>query len=147
MARNRRICGAGTLRNNDLLPDIVTGEMETSDGFGDDGSNLRAYLATDMDATNWTPLLLAQNVVQPIVQRQLERNALDLHPIVGFGSTIIGSVLFGILGATLSAPTVAMVMRVRDRIQAFERGELTPEQLAELEGDGSGDAKSDDDPD
>lgn len=69
-------------------------------------------------------ILLAQNVVQPIVQRQLERNALDLHPIAGFGSTIIGSVLFGILGATLSAPFVAMAMRVRDRIRAFERGEI-----------------------
>ncbi len=69
-------------------------------------------------------ILVAQNVVQPIVQRQMERNALDLHPIVGFGSTIIGSVLFGILGATLSAPFVAMAMRVRERVQAFERGEL-----------------------
>ena len=70
-------------------------------------------------------ILLAQNVDQPIVQRQLERNALDLHPIAGFGSTIIGSVLFGILGATLSAPFVAMAMRVRERIRAFERGEIT----------------------
>ena len=69
-------------------------------------------------------ILVAQNVVQPIVQRQMERNALDLHPIVGFGSTIIGSVLFGILGATLSAPFVAMAMRVRDRVNAFERGEI-----------------------
>jgi predicted PurR-regulated permease PerM len=78
-------------------------------------------------------ILVAQNVVQPIVQRQLERNALDLHPIVGFGSTIVGSVLFGILGATLSAPAVAMVMRVRDRVQAFERGELDAETIAVLE--------------
>jgi predicted PurR-regulated permease PerM len=80
-------------------------------------------------------ILVAQNVVQPIVQRQLERNALDLHPIAGFGSTIIGSVLFGILGATLSAPTVAMVMRVRDRIRAFERGELDADDLIEGDGD------------
>jgi predicted PurR-regulated permease PerM len=68
-------------------------------------------------------ILLAQNVVQPIIQRQLERNALDLHPIVSFGSTIIGSVFFGILGATLSAPTVAMVLRVRTRINAFQASE------------------------
>ncbi len=73
-------------------------------------------------------ILVAQNVVQPIVQRQMERNALDLHPIVGFGSTIIGSVLFGILGATLSAPAVAMVMRVRERVRAFERGELEADE-------------------
>ncbi len=76
-------------------------------------------------------ILVAQNVVQPIVQRQLERNALDLHPIVGFGSTIVGSVLFGILGATLSAPAVAMVMRVRERVDAFEAGEM---DAAEIEG-------------
>jgi len=74
-------------------------------------------------------ILVAQNVVQPIVQRQMERNALDLHPIAGFGSTIIGSVLFGILGATLSAPFVAMAMRVRDRVQAFERGDLDAEGM------------------
>jgi predicted PurR-regulated permease PerM len=87
-------------------------------------------------------ILVAQNVVQPIVQRQLERNALDLHPIAGFGSTIIGSVLFGILGATLSAPAVAMVMRVRDRIRAFERGELEAEDLV-LGGAGGGGADED----
>jgi predicted PurR-regulated permease PerM len=85
-------------------------------------------------------ILVAQNVVQPIVQRQMERTSLDLHPIAGFGSTIIGSVLFGILGATLSAPTVAMVMRVRTRMQAFESGEINAEDLLEeLEGGGARD--------
>ena len=78
-------------------------------------------------------ILVAQNVVQPIIQRQLERNALDLHPIVSFGSTIIGSVLIGVLGAMLSAPTVAMVMRVRERVQAFQAGELDSEPAARTE--------------
>lgn len=82
-------------------------------------------------------ILVAQNVVQPIIQRQLERNALDLHPIVSFGSTIVGSVLIGVLGATLSAPTVAMVLRVRQRIEAFQAGELDTLEL---------DARADDDP-
>ena len=76
-------------------------------------------------------ILLAQNVIQPIIQRQLERNALDLHPIVSFGSTIIGSVFFGILGATLSAPTVAMVLRVNTRIKAFQAGAMSE---ADIEG-------------
>ena len=80
-------------------------------------------------------ILVAQNVVQPIVQRQMERNALDLHPIAGFGSTIIGSVLFGILGATLSAPFVAMAMRVRDRVQAFERGDISAEGMLTADAD------------
>jgi predicted PurR-regulated permease PerM len=82
-------------------------------------------------------ILVAQNLVQPIIQRQMERNALDLHPIAGFGSTIIGSVLFGILGATLSAPAVAMVMRVRQRVRVFESGEMDADDLLEtLEGPG-----------
>lgn len=80
-------------------------------------------------------ILVAQNVVQPIIQRQLERNALDLHPIVSFGSTIIGSVLIGVLGATLSAPTVAMVLRVRQRIEAFQAGELDASELEALTDD------------
>ena len=82
-------------------------------------------------------ILIAQNVVQPIIQRQMERNALDLHPIVSFGSTIIGSVLVGVLGATLSAPTVAMVLRVRQRVQAFQAGEMDPDGS---DPDSSGDA-------
>ena len=77
-------------------------------------------------------ILVAQNVVQPILQRQLERNALDLHPIVSFGSTIIGSVLVGVLGATLSAPTVAMVLRVRDRVSAFQAGELDEAEISAI---------------
>jgi predicted PurR-regulated permease PerM len=76
-------------------------------------------------------ILVAQNVVQPIVQRQMERNALDLHPIAGFGSTIIGSVLFGILGATLSAPFVAMGVRVRDRVQAFVQAEVAAHETTD----------------
>ncbi len=80
-------------------------------------------------------ILVAQNGVQPIIQRQLERNALDLHPIVSFGSTIIGSVLIGVLGAMLSAPTVAMVLRVRQRVQAFQTGEFDAEPTAGTTGD------------
>ncbi len=85
-------------------------------------------------------ILVAQNVLQPVLQRQLERNALDLHPIVSFGSTIIGSVLVGVLGATLSAPTVAMVLRVRRRVAAFQSGEMDADEMEAIEaiaGDGT----------
>jgi len=85
-------------------------------------------------------ILVAQNVIQPIIQRQLERNALDLHPIVSFGSTIIGSVFFGILGATLSAPTVAMVLRVNTRVKAFQTGVADPIETAEASADADSDA-------
>ncbi len=81
-------------------------------------------------------ILVAQNVVQPVLQRMLERNALDLHPIVSFGSTIIGSVLVGVLGATFSAPTVAMVLRVRDRVQAFQAGELDTDEIEAITAEG-----------
>lgn len=85
-------------------------------------------------------ILVAQNVVQPIIQKQLERSALDLHPIVSFGSTIMGAVFFGILGATLSAPTVAMVMRVRQRILAFQVGDV--ESLGDLVDEVAGDIEA-----
>jgi putative heme transporter len=85
-------------------------------------------------------ILVAQNVVQPVLQRQLERNALDLHPIVSFGSTIIGSVLVGVLGATLSAPTVAMVLRVRDRVSAFQAGELDEAEISAIAAEGQPEA-------
>ena len=64
-------------------------------------------------------ILVAQNVIQPLIQRRLERDTLDLHPIVSFGSTIVGSVLAGVLGATLSAPFVAMIVRAYHRIRDY----------------------------
>ncbi len=89
-------------------------------------------------------ILVAQNVVQPIIQRQLERNALDLHPIVSFGSTIIGSVFFGILGATLSAPTVAMVRRVRSA-STHSRPGVRPRGAGGDEARGEGQEPAEDD--
>lgn len=70
-------------------------------------------------------ILVAQNVVQPLIQRKLERETLDLHPIVSFGSTIIGSVVAGILGATLSAPFVAMVVRIYERVRDYRVSGIT----------------------
>jgi len=67
-------------------------------------------------------ILVAQNVVQPLIQRRLERNTLNLHPIVSFGSTMVGSVVAGVLGATLSAPFVAMVVRAYERIRDYRVG-------------------------
>lgn len=75
-------------------------------------------------------ILVAQNVVQPLIQRRLERDTLDLHPIVSFGSTIVGSVLAGVLGATLSAPFVAMILRAYHRIKAYR-----------VDGDGASEAE------
>lgn len=61
-------------------------------------------------------ILVVQNVVQPIVQTKFTEDAMDLHPIVTFGSTIVGTALAGILGATLSAPVVAMLISINKRL-------------------------------
>ena len=42
-------------------------------------------------------ILVAQNVVQTIVQTKLTEGRLEMHPIVIFGSTIAGGALFGLL--------------------------------------------------
>jgi predicted PurR-regulated permease PerM len=65
-------------------------------------------------------ILVVQNVVQPIIQTKFTKDALDLHPIVTFGSTIVGTALAGILGATLSAPVVAMLISINKRLAEHE---------------------------
>ncbi|MFV2063968.1 MAG: AI-2E family transporter [Chloroflexota bacterium] len=68
-------------------------------------------------------IIVAQGLVQPLIQARMQRDTLDIYPVVGFGATVVGTVLAGFLGATLSAPVVAMILRVRKRIRAYERGE------------------------
>ena len=63
-------------------------------------------------------VLVAQNVVQTVVQTKLTEGRLALHPIVIFGSTIAGGAVFGILGAALSTPAVAIGVRVLRRLNA-----------------------------
>jgi predicted PurR-regulated permease PerM len=63
-------------------------------------------------------VLVAQNVVQTIVQTKLSRDRLALHPIVIFGSTIAGGATFGLLGAALSTPVTALLVRVNMRLEA-----------------------------
>jgi predicted PurR-regulated permease PerM len=61
-------------------------------------------------------VLVAQNVVQTIVQTKLTEGRLAMHPIVIFGSTIAGGALFGLLGAALSTPVVAIAVKVVARL-------------------------------
>lgn len=61
-------------------------------------------------------ILVAQNVIATIVQTKLTVDRLDLHPIVIFGSTIVGAAVAGIIGATLSAPIVALAVRISERV-------------------------------
>lgn len=62
-------------------------------------------------------VLVAQNLVQTVVQTKLTSNQLHIHPMVNFASTIIGASLAGLLGATLSAPIVAIAVRTLERLR------------------------------
>ena len=75
-------------------------------------------------------VLVVQNVVQPIVQAKWTETELSLHPIVTFGSTIVGAAVAGILGAALSAPIVAMVIRIVERLSQHKEREEPSEATA-----------------
>jgi predicted PurR-regulated permease PerM len=64
-------------------------------------------------------VLLTQNVLQTFLLARLASSQLSLHPIVTLGSTIVGATFFGILGATLSAPVVAMLVAANARIRRY----------------------------
>ncbi len=51
-------------------------------------------------------------------QTKISEGRLSLHPIVIFGSTIAGAATLGLLGAALSTPAVAIVVRVVRRLSA-----------------------------
>jgi predicted PurR-regulated permease PerM len=65
-------------------------------------------------------VLVVQNVVQPLMTNRMTASELDLHPVVAFGSTIIGAAVAGVLGATLSAPALAMLIKIYDRVNRYE---------------------------
>jgi predicted PurR-regulated permease PerM len=67
-------------------------------------------------------ILVAQNVVQPVVQAKMTEDQLNIHPVVAFGSTIVGAAVAGVLGATLSAPVVAMIVSINRRVREYETG-------------------------
>ena len=65
-------------------------------------------------------VLIVQNVVQPLMTNRMTASELNLHPVVAFGSTIVGAAVAGVLGATLSAPVLAMLIRIYGRISDYE---------------------------
>lgn len=64
-------------------------------------------------------VLVTQNVVQALLLTRLSSTTLAIHPIVNLGSTIVGATLAGILGATLSAPAVAMFLAGQRRLKGY----------------------------
>lgn len=65
-------------------------------------------------------VLVVQNVVQPLMTNRMTASELDLHPVVAFGSTIVGAAIAGVLGATLSAPFLAMLIKIYRRVDHYE---------------------------
>jgi len=66
-------------------------------------------------------VLVAQNVLQAIINAKFMGDSLDLHPIVVLAITIIGSIFGGLLGTMLAAPILAMVLRARRRLMALRQ--------------------------
>ncbi|GAA1993250.1 AI-2E family transporter [Isoptericola halotolerans] len=71
-------------------------------------------------------ILIAQNAVQTIIQTFMTQGALKMHPIVILGSTIAGGALFGLLGAALSTPVVAILIKIAERFRTLERSAAGP---------------------
>ncbi len=57
-------------------------------------------------------ILVMQNVLQTLILTKLSSDRLRLHPIVNLGSTVVGTVFAGLLGATLSAPLTVVLRDV-----------------------------------
>ncbi len=64
-------------------------------------------------------ILVTQNLVQTVVQNFYASEELDLHPLVTLMATILGSIFFGLLGATLGAPFAAMIVRTVARVKGY----------------------------
>jgi len=67
-------------------------------------------------------ILVAQNLVQPIVNSKAMGESLSLHPIVVLVVTMLGGVA-GLLGAMLAAPGVATLLLAHRRIAAYQRSD------------------------
>lgn len=67
-------------------------------------------------------VLVVQNVVQTLMLTKLSSDKLSLHPIVNLGSTIVGAAIAGLLGATLSAPVVAIILLARRHLLEYAAG-------------------------
>lgn len=64
-------------------------------------------------------IIVVQTVLQPVLQNRMTAQELDLHPVVSFSSTIVGAAVAGVLGATLSAPVLSMIIRIRARVSDY----------------------------
>jgi predicted PurR-regulated permease PerM len=62
-------------------------------------------------------VLVAQNILQSVIQAWAIGSALDLHPLVVLISTTLGGIFGGLIGGMLGAPIAAMAVRTVRRLQ------------------------------
>lgn len=62
-------------------------------------------------------VLVAQNILQSVIQAWAIGSALDLHPLVVLIATTLGGIFGGLIGGMLGAPIAAMVVRTIARLK------------------------------
>lgn len=73
--------------------------------------------------------VLYQQVENLTIEPRISSRAVDVHPAVSFGSVILGTAMFGVSGALLAIPVVAMLLALLDLYRT--RYDLVPELAAE----------------
>jgi predicted PurR-regulated permease PerM len=63
-------------------------------------------------------VLLAQNVLQTVINAKVMGSSLNLHPLVVLVVTMLGGIFGGLLGAALGAPLTALLLSAGKRLQA-----------------------------
>lgn len=75
--------------------------------------------------------ILYQQIENLTIEPRISARAVNIHPAVSFGSVILGVSMFGVAGALLAIPVVAMLLSLLDLYRT--RYELLPELQEELE--------------
>ncbi len=77
-------------------------------------------------------VLLAQNVLQTVINARVMGDSLNLHPLVVLVVTMLGGIFGGLLGAALGAPLAALLINAGKRLRAaFGPDAETTEPAAE----------------
>ncbi len=63
-------------------------------------------------------VLLAQNVLQTVINARVMGDSLNLHPLVVLVVTMLGGIFGGLLGAALGAPLAALLINAGKRLRA-----------------------------
>lgn len=78
-------------------------------------------------------VLVAQNILQTLVNPKAMGESLSIHPIVVLIATVLGGIFAGLLGAMFAAPMTAALVRAGHRIRAYARRDDRSEAGAGVE--------------